>query len=193
MDRVNSPRLFLFTQASLLDTYATGRCGFFSPCSRKRSLFPDALGKCITLHMKECIYRFCICLVALWLCIPPPSSFRPYGTCTHLPVFCFSITRSSSFIHPPPCPSPLPPGAVHASQRYCFSNLADRGQYLCIVFRYSFLLLTHATDRPPTQQTGTKHTSLPCHLVKPMCVFSVRNPPPPTFISPTTKLVLLYF
>lgn len=53
-------------------------------------------------------------------------------------------------------------GACIPAMGYCFSNLADRGQYLCIVFRYSFLLLTQASVWP-----GHKSTAQTLHLPSP--------------------------
>lgn len=100
MDRVNSPGLFLlhkhacWTHTQQWDTF------FLFNSSKKRCLVPVALVICICSpheRMHLLLIYFSTCSMFLH---SSPLFFRPYGTCTHLPVFCFSITRSSPFIHP---------------------------------------------------------------------------------------------
>lgn len=52
---------------------------------------------------------------------------------------------------------------------YCFSNLADRGQYLCIVFQYPFLMLTWAPVWPRHKSTTEtqSYSPLPSYYVLP--------------------------
>lgn len=119
-------------------------------------LIPVAGGKCICLRLNECGY----CLLIF---LPFSSSVRPLPS-WHLQLFtCILFSTpppdpQSSFSllsSPAPATISLPPvssgGACIPAMGYCFSNLADRGQYLCIVFRYSLLMLTQ--DPGPGQDT----------------------------------------
>lgn len=95
--------------------------------------------KCIYLRLKECSYCLFISLFSSLFVLPPPSA-DPVAPAV---IYLHSVSLSPLFPHHlylSPCVS-----SSHAcipAMGYCFSNLADRGQYLCIVFQYPFLMLT---------------------------------------------------
>lgn len=83
------------------------------------------------------------------------------------------------FLHlPPSLPFPLSTTiffsvssscACNPVMGYCFSNLADRGQYLCIVFQYPFLMLTWAPVWPRHKSTTEtqSYSPLPSYYILP--------------------------
>lgn len=119
----------------------------FTPV-RKGRLIPVAPGKCICLCLKECSYCLFISRFSLsffFFIFPALLS-----TLWHLQSFtCILFSLSPPFFTPLShphhhnlSPSVSSSGACIPAMGYCFSNLADSGQYLCIVFQYPFLMLT---------------------------------------------------
>lgn len=164
--------------------------------SKKGCLIPVARDKCICLRLKECIY--CLFISRSILYFPP--FVRPSGTCSHLPAFSFSISPLfSSPLTPPPhnlSPSVSSSSACIPAMGYCFSNLADRGQYLCIVFQYPFLMLTLGPGLARTQKHGanTRAPSLLPFLVPVcVCVFNVLSTFSPLSPPPTPIITILFF
>lgn len=144
-------------------------------------LIPVAGGRCICLRLNECSY----CLLIF---LPSSSSVRPLPP-WHLQLFtCIPPHSSFSLLSSPtPATVSLPPvssgGACIPAMGYCFSNLADGGQYLCIVFRYSLLVLTQDpgpgqdTKSTPGKKTNKKNTQAPL------------RPPPPFPFQPKKNIV----
>lgn len=134
-----------FRSASWADMQQWDDFFFLFNSNKKGCLIPVAQGKCICLRLKECSYCLFISLFSLSFYIPHPC-FQPSGTCSHLLAFCFPISPhffpSLSHNQYNLSPSVSSSSACIPAMGYCFSNLADRGQYLCIVFQYPFLMLT---------------------------------------------------
>lgn len=109
-------------------------------------------------------------LFSLSLCITHPL-FQHFSTCSHLRAFCFSISPLLFLSLSPPLSffSVSSSCACNPVMGYCFSNLADRGQYLCIVFQYPFLMLTWAPVWPRYKSTieTQSYSPLPSYYILP--------------------------
>lgn len=126
-------------------------------------------------------------------------SFRPSGTCSHLPAFCSLYLPP--FLLPSPTPTttislPLFPAAVHASQRWdiAFLILLTADNIYVLFFNIHFSC-SHRPRFGPDTKARHKHTSsplppspflpLPSHFH--ICVFNVLT----TFLLHQHLLLLL--
>lgn len=116
-------------------------------CWQQQRPIPIAWGKCICLRLNGCSYCLLISLKPFRPLLQPLQHLRLF-TC--IMFFCSSPPQAFLLCPLPPqhCPTCVSRGGTcMQAMGYCFSNLADRGQYLCIVFQYSLLMLTE--DRRP--------------------------------------------
>lgn len=170
MEGVNSPGLCSFlwhkraswTDMQQWDTF------FCLTGARRGRLIPIAQGKCICLRLKECSYCLFISLFSLSLCISRLPLSALWHLQSFLPAFCFSIAPTFS-LHLYLSPSVSSSHACNPALGYCFSNLADRGQYLCIVFQYPFLVLSWALVSLGHKSTAQTHMLLSPSLLTPVC------------------------
>ena len=199
MAGMSSPGLggFLFVPPGQICSSGVHLFFCFTPV-RKGRLIPVAPGKCICLCLKECSYCLFISLFSLsffffFLYFSP--SFRPSGTCSHLPAFC------SLYLPPFLLPSPttttislsLFPATVHASQRWdiAFLILLTADNIYVLFFNIHFSC-SHRPRFGPDTKAQHKHTSppppaftLPSHFH--ICVFNVLT----TFLLHQHLLLLL--
>lgn len=133
---------------------------------RKGRLIPVAPGKCICLCLKECSYCLFISRFSLsFFFLYSSPSFRPSGTCSHLPAFCSLYLPP--FLLPSPTPTttislPLFPAAVHASQRWdiAFLILLTADNIYVLFFNIHFSC-SHRPRFGPDTKARHKHTSSP--------------------------------